>query len=363
MRRPGNYWYLALLAVPLAIGLRWTTLKPVPIFLISGLGIIPLAVLMGRATETLASRLGPQFGGLLSATFGNAAELILGLVALRRRLPSIVRASLTGSIIGNALLVLGLSLLVGGLRHRRQTFDRAKVDLQATLLVVAAIGLTIPSLLFHSLSPQAEVRLSEEVAGVLLITYLLSLVFSWLTHERPEEAIEPPAERAAPSPWHPGLAVGVLAAATALVVLLSEFLVGAIESAHKSGALEALGMTELFVGVIVVAVVGNAAENSTAILMAYRNKIDLALHIAVGSSLQIALVVTPVLVFASLGLADKPLDLHFSLLELLAVGASVIVLHLVASDGQTHWMEGVLLLAVYLILAMGFYHFPETREG
>jgi Ca2+:H+ antiporter len=327
-------------------------------FATAGLGIIPLAAIMGRATDALSTRLGSTVGGLLNAAFGNAAELILSLVALRRGLFSVVKASLTGSIIGNALLVLGLSLLVGGLRHRRQTFDRTSAGLQSTLLVLAAIGMTIPSLLFQTLGPKAEVQLSEEVAGVLLFTYLLSLVFSLITHRDEGDIIGGSHGSAELSSWRPAWAVVTLAVATALVAVLSEFLVGAVETAQKQGLLDKLGMSEVFVGVVLLAIIGNAAEHSTAVQMAYHNKLDLALHIAVGSSLQIALVVTPVLVFASLALAEQPLDLHFTLLEVLAVGASVVVVALVAADGESHWMEGVLLLAVYAILAMAFYHVP-----
>jgi Ca2+:H+ antiporter len=365
MRLVQRLWCVMLLAVPAAFVVHWLHAGPVAEFVVASLGIIPLAAVMGRATESLAARLGPSLGGLLSASFGNAAEVILGLVALRSGLIPVVKASITGSIIGNALLVLGLSLLVGGLRNRRQRFNHAVVGLQSTLLVVAAIGLTVPSVLAKSLSASQEVNLSEEVAAVFLAVYVLNVVFSVLSHERKDEDVvggsNEPAET---PPWDPWLAGGILVAATTCVALLSEVLVEAIETARDQGHLTAWGMSEVFVGVVVVAVVGNAAENSTAIVMAYRNKIDLSLHIAIGSSLQIALLVMPVLVFASLLIAPEPLDLHFTLLEILAVGASVIVVHLVAADGQTHWMEGVLLLAVYLILAMAFYHVPppEHRE-
>jgi Ca2+:H+ antiporter len=358
--RPYHFLYVALGAAPAAIVLRWLDAGPVSVFVAAAVGIVPLAALLGRATDAVASRMGPQVGGLLNATFGNAAELILGLVALRRGMFSVVKASLTGSILGNALLVLGLSLLVGGLRHRRQTFDRVTVGLQSTLLVLAAIGLTIPSVLFPALGPEVEVRLSQQVAAVLLLTYLVSVVFALATDRQTQECVGVPPEKAEPPAWRTGTALVALGSATALIAVLSELLVGAIETAQEHGYLATLGMSEVFVGVVVLAVLGNAAENSTAILMAYRNKVDLSLHIAIGSSLQIALVVTPVLVFASLYLAPEPLDLHFTLAEVLAVGASVIVVALVAADGQSHWMEGVLLLAVYLILALTFYHVPAN---
>jgi Ca2+:H+ antiporter len=363
--RPYYVLYLLLLAVPAAFVLHGLGAGPVPTFVVAGLGIVPLAAVMGRATESLAVYVGPHLGGLLSATFGNAAELILGLVALQRGLLAVVKASITGSIIGNILLVLGLSLLVGGVRHRKQTFDRTAIGLQSTLLTVAVIGLTIPTVLYRDLGSERVINLSEEVAAIFLATYLLSLVFALFRRGAAEEGdvVSGPREKEEVPAWRPWTAAGLLAGATALVAVLSEFLVGAVEQARDQGYLEAWGMSEVFVGVVLLAIVGNAAENSTAVLMAYRNKIDLALNIAVGSSLQIALLVMPVLVFASLAIAQEPLDLHFTLLELLAVGASVLVVHLVAADGQSHWMEGVLLLAVYLILAVAFYHVPVPASA
>jgi Ca2+:H+ antiporter len=353
--------YVLLAAVPAAFLLHALGAGPVAVFLTSGLGIIPLAALLGRSTEALSSRLGPQVGGFLNATFGNAAELILGLAALRRGLFPVVKASLTGSIIGNALLVLGLSLLAGGLRHRRQTFDRIQAGLQATLLVLAAIGMAVPSVLAHALSPQAGTHLSDEVAVVLLITYLLSLMFS-LVRQEPEVQLGATHVAEAPE-WGPRLAMVVLAGATMVIAFLSEYLVGAIEDAQAAGQLDAWGMSEIFVGVVLVALIGNAAEHSTAVVMAYRNRVDLTLQIAVGSSTQVALLVTPVLVLASHALAPHPMDLNFSLVEVLALGASVVVVHLVAADGESHWMEGVLLIAVYLILALAFYHLPATHPA
>jgi Ca2+:H+ antiporter len=352
-------WYVLLLAVPVAVFLHWTGSSPVAVFLASGLAIVPLAAFMGRATDALAIRLGPQLGGLLNATFGNAAELILALIALRHGLTVLVKASLTGSIIGNALLVLGTSLLVGGLRNGTQKFDRVSASLQSTLLVLAAIGLVVPSALYHLIGSGSEVQLSTEVAIVLLMAYLLSLVFSLIKGDRSEEMASGPVEKCEPPAWRPWLAAGVLAGATALVALLSEFLTGAI----AQGGLEAWGMSKLFVGAILVALVGNAAEHSTAVLMAYRNKVDVALHVAVGSSLQIALLVTPILVFSSLAFGPQPLDLHFTILEVLAVVASVVVVALVGADGESHWMEGVLLLAVYFILALAFYHMPAVQAA
>jgi Ca2+:H+ antiporter len=350
-----HLWSLTFLAIPTALVLHWGGAGPLAMFLSAGLGIIPLAAVMGRATEALAGRIGPQLGGLLTATFGNAAELILGIVALRRGLTSVVKASLTGSIIGNALLVLGLSCLVGGLRHHRQTFDRVTAGLQATLLVVAAIGLLVPSTLYHLLGPGSEIQLSKEVSIVLLAAYLLSLVFSFITHNR--DGIGEVPENEGPD-WSPWAATGVLLGASAMIAVLSELLAGAVERARDTGLLQEWGMSEVFMGVVVIAIIGSAAEQSTAILMAYRNKMNVTMQIAVGSSLQMALLVTPALVLGSVFFAPHPLDLHFTGLEVLAVVASVIVVALVAADGESHWMEGVLLLAVYVILALAFYHMP-----
>jgi Ca2+:H+ antiporter len=358
-----HLFWLLLPAVPVAVGLHLMRAGPLAQFLSAGLAVVPLAAIMGRATEALGAQIGPRFGGLLNATFGNAAELILGLLALRHGLVEVVKASIIGSIIGNALFVLGLSLLVGGLRHRRQTFDRTQVGLQATLLALAAIGLAVPTALFQEMGERAEQHLSLGVAGVLLTTYVLNLVFAF-THGRPDEAdlVGRAVAKPAAAGWRPWTAAGILTVVTVLVVVLSEFLVEAVETARDRGYLAAWGMSEAFVGVIFLAMIGNAAEHSTAVLMAYRNEMDLTLHISIGSSLQVALLVIPVLVFASLGLGPRPLDLHFTGLELLAVLASVVVVHLVAADGQTHWMEGVLLLAVYLILAEAFYHLPSRAH-
>jgi Ca2+:H+ antiporter len=348
-----------LLAVPVAFVLRSLEAPPLAVGLVSGLAIVPLAAILGRATEALSQQTGPGLSGLLNATFGNAAELVLGLVALRRGLLAVVKASITGSIIGNALLVLGLSLLVGGLRHRRQTFDRTQVGLQSTLLVLAAIGLAVPTVLYQAIGEANNVHLSLEVAGIFLVTYVLNLVFTFTQRGGADnDLVSKPVGHVLSATWGPWLAAAILAGTTLLVVVLSEFLVGAVEEARDQGRLAAWGMSEVFVGVIFLAVVGNAAEHSTAVLMAYRNHTDLALNIAIGSSLQVALLVMPLLVFTSQVVGPEPLDLHFTALELLAVLASVVVVHLVAADGQSHWMEGVLLVAVYLILAMAFYHLP-----
>ncbi len=359
---------LVLLAfVPLAAIAAWLDWGAVSVFAFSGLAIIPLAGLMGSATEQLSSRLGAGVGGLLNATFGNAAELIIALVALQRGLFDVVKASLTGSIIGNILLVLGAALLLGGLGREKQSFDRAAAAAGATLLALAAIGLVVPAV-FHMVADRAvasailtsarevavERSLSLLIAIVLFVAYLLSLVFSLRTHRHLYAGQD---HIAAHEPVGPAIsprrAAIVLALATLVVAWMSELLVGAVESAADT-----IGVSEVFVGVIVVAMVGNAAEHSTAALMAMKNKMDLALNIAIGSSLQIALFVAPILVFVSYLVPDGPMDLRFTPFEVLAVGVAVAATALVAQDGESNWLEGTFLLAVYLVLGIAFYFLP-----
>jgi Ca2+:H+ antiporter len=346
-----------LLSIPVAIVLELTHSSAIAIFVASALAIIPLAGLMGRATEHLAERLGEGIGGLLNATFGNAAELIIAMMALRKGLFDVVKASITGSIIGNVLLVLGLSVLAGGLKERQQKFNPTAAMLGSTMLALSAIGLLLPAV-FHFLVrglPNAhEQDLSLEIAIVLFITYILSLVFTLRTHSHLYVGEVDPVEEEAIGThgWSQKRSILTLLVSTGLVALMSEFLVGAVEEASR-----VLGLTEVFVGVILVAIIGNAAEHSTAVLVAMKNKMDLALNIAIGSSMQIALFVAPVLVFVSY-LFGAPMDLIFTPLEVIAVGVSVAVVALIAQDGESNWMEGVLLLAVYTILGLTFYFLP-----
>ena len=349
---------------PLAHALHWGGIAT---FAFAALAIVPLAGLMGEATENLAARLGAGVGGLLNATFGNAAELIIALVALQRGLYDVVKASLTGSIIGNILLVLGLACLAGGIGRERQVFDRAAAAAGSTLLVLAVIGLVVPAM-FQFVAEGAvrrgaltgtreallERTLSLEISIVLFAAYLLSLLFSLRTHRHLYAGqAHAGAHETAGTPGSARRAVVTLLAATALVAWMSELLVGAVEEASH-----ALGLTEVFVGVIVVAVIGNAAEHSTAVLVAMKNKMDLALNIAIGSSIQIALFVAPLLVFVSYLMPHGPMDLRFTPFEVLAVVLAVGVVSMVAQDGESNWLEGALLIAVYLILALAFYFLP-----
>lgn len=354
---------LLLIFIPIAAILHYTHQPPLWTFLASGLAIIPLAGWMGRATESLAEKLGAGIGGLLNATFGNAAEMIIAFQGLRAGLTEVVKASITGSILGNILLVLGVSIMAGGLKHKNQTFNRTAASMSATLMVLSAIALLVPAV-FHwitldqwqkNAAGQAfiEAELSVEIAIVLFIVYALSLVFALKTHKDLYLGTSEPHEEGGVH-MSTRTAVIALIVATGLVAWMSELLVHAVDPASK-----ALGMTDLFVGVIIVAVIGNAAEHSSAVLMAMKNQMDLAYHIAIGSSMQIALFVAPVLVFLSYAVGN-PMNLLFTTFEVITVVLAVAIVSLVALDGESNWMEGVLLLAVYIIFAIAFFFLPAS---
>ncbi|MFN2382874.1 MAG: calcium/proton exchanger [Gemmatimonadota bacterium] len=358
--RPSLNWLLPV--VPVTIGLEFLAPeRHALIFVLACVGIIPLAGWMGRATEELADRSGAAVGGLLNATFGNMAELIIALMALRAGLVDVVKASLTGSIIGNILLVLGAAFLGGGLRFKRQQFNPTGSRIQATMLTLAAVALVLPAAYHHLVGPAGlprEGSLSVAIAIVLLVTYGLGLLFSLHTHKPlfSGDVVETAQlEHAKHAPWPLKTALGLLAGATALVAWLSEILVGAVEPAAAT-----FGMTNLFIGVVVVAIIGNAAEHSTAILVALKNRMDLSIGIAIGSSVQVALFVAPIVLLASYVIGPVPMDLVFTPAEVLAIGLAVIITGQIAEDGESNWMEGVLLLAVYLILAIVFYFLPES---
>lgn len=353
---PGFGLNLLLVFAPLALILEFLHVDPVWVFAASALAIVPLAGLMGKATEHLTTYVGAGLGGLLNASLGNAAELIIALAALREGLHDVVKASLTGSIIGNILLVLGFSMVAGGVRYERQRFNKTAAGLGSSLLLLSAVGLVVPAL-FHFTAPDrgiaVERTLSLEIAVILFFIYLLNLLFSLKTHRHLFAGDPSESHDLGGRPWTKNRAIGVLALVTVAVAVMSELLVEAITPAAKS-----LGLTQVFVGVILVALVGNAAEHSTAVLVAMKNKMDLALGIAVGSSLQIALFVAPVLVFASY-LVGTPLDLIFTPFEVAAVAISVLAVGFVSMDGESHWMEGAMLLGVYLILAVAFFFLPR----
>jgi Ca2+:H+ antiporter len=339
--------------------------SPLLVFIASGLAMVPLAGLMGAATEALALHTGPRLGGLLNATLGNAAELIITIMAIREGIlnPTInehmlelVRASLTGSIVGNTLLVLGLSVLVGGLRHGTQKFDRSHAGTNATMLVLAVAALIVPSIFSHNIevvNHDAVEYLSLGVAGLMILLYVLALVYQLRdpvahTYEDDEYTV---VEHEAPH-WSVVKATVVLLIATGAIVWMSEILVGTVEHV----VLE-IGITEFFLGIIIVPIIGNVAEHLVAVQVAAKNQMELSLAISVGSSLQIALLVAPLLVFISL-LMGNPLTLVFNKFELIALMAAVLIAGLVSLDGESNWLEGAMLLTIYVIIALGFFWLP-----
>ncbi len=337
-----NYLLLAIPLAVLAESLGW---GPLWTFAFAAAGMIPLAGLLGKATEALADRMGPRLGGLLNATMGNAAELIITIFAIKEGLLDVVKASITGSILGNILLVLGTSFIVGGLKHGRQRFDRTEAGHKATLLLLALIALGIPSLFGHAIDEihhENVESLSLSTAVVMMAIYILWVVY---TMRNGAEGHHPHAEHM----WSLKLALGVLVVATVGLAYLSEMLVSTLEP-----MLEIVGWTEFFVGVIIIPILGNVAEHFVAIQVAANDEMDLSLEIALGSSLQIALFVAPLLVFISL-LMGHPLTLSFNSFELSALGAGALIAGMVAQDGESTWLEGAQLIAVYLILALAFF--------
>jgi Ca2+:H+ antiporter len=361
-----QYLRYLLIFVPLAVVaelLGWSSLL---IFVFSCVALIPLAGLLGEATEELAIHTGPKVGGLLNATLGNAAELIITIVALSQGELDLVKASITGSILGNLLLILGFSLLLGGWRHGIQKFDRTLAGVSSTMMTLAVIGLIIPTLfeLLHEIqtghleifntnvNDPALNLLSLCVAGILILLYLLSLLFTFRTPQREEHSgvdDHSDEEQTHKAKWSVPVSLGVLAASTIAIVFLSEFLVGAVEP-----VVESLGVSKLFLGVIIIPIVGNVAEHIVGVQVALKYKMDLSLAISLGSSMQVALFVAPLLVFISL-LFGPELTLFFSLFEVATLTLAVFSATLVSVDGESNWLEGAQLLAVYVVVALGFY--------
>lgn len=347
--------YVLILACPMAIVAHSAGWGPGWVFGLSAAGVVPLAGLIGEATESLASHTGPKIGGLINASLGNAAELIITLFAIKRGLLDLVKASITGSIIGNLLFVLGLSIVVGGVKNGIQRFDRRHTVNYTILLGIALVGLVTPSLFSHStasgLTQKVEV-LSLSVAAVMIVLYILGNIFSLKAPVT--ESIGIPAESVKvdkPS-WSVLKSILVLAAATGGVVWMSELLVGSVEA-----VVAGTGISEFFLGIILVPIIGNIAEHLVAVKMAFKNKMELSMEIAVSSSLQIALFVAPILVFVSL-LMGNPLTLVFNPFELAALGSAVVICYAVSADGESNWLEGAALLSVYLILGLAFFIFP-----
>ena len=359
----GSGWpYLLVPFIPIAIALELAHASASAIFVTSALGVIPTAALMGRATEELSARSGPGIGGFLNVTFGNAPELIIAFFALNEGLQEVVKASLIGSILGNILLVMGAAMLVGGLPRERQRFNATAANVQALMLLLAVVALIMPAV-FELVQgsglprPNAEAvdydsdvdKLSVGVALVLLGTYVAGLMFSLRTHRdlfNPEHGPEDHLGE----PWPVRRSVLMLAIAGVAVGVMSEILVGSISEASES-----IGLSEFFVGVIVVAIVGNAAEHWVAIYFASRDKMDLSVNIAIGSSAQIALFAAPVLVLLSFFVGEFPMALVFNGFELGAVVLAVLIAQQVTHEGESTWFEGLQLLAVYAVLGLTFY--------
>lgn len=345
---------LLVLALPVAILAEVAHWNPMLVFLLSALGVIPMAHYIGQATEALAAYTGPRIGGLLNATLGNAAELIITIVAIREGLLTLVKASITGSILGNLLLVMGMSMVFGGARHGLQTFDRKQATNNAILLALAVLAMLIPSLLFHYeeniVNFQIE-AMSLGVAGIMILLYGLGILFSLKRDHGPLTPSSGEAVKHQPH-WSVRTAVIVLALSTVGVAVLSELLVGAVEP-----VVAGLGISEFFLGIILIPIIGNVAEHLVAVQVASQNKMDLSVEISLASSLQIALFVAPVLVFISL-LFGNPMTLIFNQFEILALVAGVFIAAIVSMDGESNWLEGAELLAVYAILGLAFYIIP-----
>jgi len=353
--------YLMAPLIPIAVALDLADASAGLVFAASALGIVPTAALMGRATEELSARSGPGIGGLLNVTFGNAPELIIALFALNEGLHEVVKASIIGSIIGNILLVLGAAMLVGGLGRDEQRFSRTSASIQTSMLLLAAAALLMPAI-FELVegrglpAPGVEKinygstveHLSLAVAAVLMLTYVCGLFFSLKTHR---DIFNPEYEQEDSWGWSSRTSVIALAIAGVLVGVMSEVLVGSISETSES-----IGLSEFFIGVIVVAIVGNAAEHWVAVLVAYKDKMDLSVNIAIGSSAQVALFVAPVLVMASYLIGPHPMALVFNGFELGAVLLAVLIANYVTQDGRSNWFEGVQLLAIYVILGIAFYY-------
>ncbi|MEH2394737.1 MAG: calcium/proton exchanger [Nostoc sp.] len=350
-----------LLFIPVSLAAHFLEWGELIVFITAGLAILPLAAWMGTATEEIAVVVGPSMGGLLNATFGNATELIIALVALNAGLIDVVKASITGSIISNLLLVMGFSMLLGGLRYKEQTFQPIVARVNAASMNLAVIAILMPTAMNYTsqgINQQTLQNLSIAVAVVLILVYALTLLFSMKTHSYLYDVglaeAEAEAEEISISDAKPNIAlwVGVLLVCTLLVAIESEMLVDSLQVATSQ-----LGLTALFTGVILVPIVGNAAEHATAVTVAMKDKMDLSLSVAVGSSMQIALFVAPVLVIAG-RILGKPMDLDFKPFELVAVVVSVLIANSISSDGKSNWLEGTLLLAAYTLLGFAFYFHP-----
>ncbi len=349
----GINWLL--LFFPLALLAELAHWGDLIIFFAAALAIVPLAGLLGVATEALAEKTGPRIGGLLNATLGNAAELIITIFAIRAGRLELVKASIIGSILGNVLLVMGFSILAGGLKHGTQKFSRSHAGLDATMMILAVIALSVPSFFNTAIEPDKlhVEEFSLLTSAAILLIYVLSIVFALKGHGAEENPVGASVQPTHTSPrWSVRQSLIVLGLSVVGIAVMSEFLVGSVESVTTS-----LGLSEFFVGIIIIPIIGNIAEHLVAVQVALKNQMDLSLAIAVGSSLQIALFVAPVLVFISV-LMGNPLALEFNPFELVAMMAASIIAAFVSLDGESNWLEGAMLLIVYTILALAFFFLP-----
>ena len=355
LRTPINW---LLLFIPLTIVLERTHVRAPVLFFMAAVSIVPIAALIVQATEQLATRTGDAVGGLLNATFGNAPELIIAFVALKAGLLEMVRASLIGAILANLLLALGVAFLLGGLRFHEQRFNATAARAYSTMMFLAAVSMTVPSAFSRVFGPNEVIRqerlLNVGIAIMLLVAYALYIFFSLRTHTAAFASVESESEGGHHEHWSVARAIITLLASSVLAALMSEILVGAAEETGK-----ALGMSQLFIGIVLVAIVGGAAESGSAIAVARKNKMDLSVGIAAGSCIQIALFVAPILVLASYFVAPQPLELAFSRAELGSLFIAVMIGSMVSGDGQSNWFKGVQLITVYAIIALMFYLMPQ----
>jgi Ca2+:H+ antiporter len=366
--------------VPIAIVLEYIHTEQLILFVIAAIALIPLAKLIGDSTEHLASHYGATLGSLLNVTFGNAAEIIIAIVAINAGLLELVKASITGAILGNILLIFGLSIMTSGFKFKEQFFNKEIVGMQASMLFLAVIGLTIPTILattvFDPIDEASQIKiqfLSDVLAFLLLAVYIAGLIFTFFTHKHlftfkaredevvitkerngnsGEEGTRSPQEYETPVEWSKKKSFFLLGLSMAGVIVISEILVGSVEVVTAE-----FGFGELFVGAIIIGIVGNAAEHSSAIFLARKGKMDLSIGIAAGSGTQISLFVVPVLVVAGV-LLNRPFTLVFTVFEVASILLAAIILNLIARDGKSNWFEGVMLTAVYIIIAIGFFFIP-----
>lgn len=346
-----RFIYILLIFLPVTIAGTFMGFSAPVLFICSSLAIVPLAGLMGKSTEVISYYAGQKIGGLFNATFGNATELIIAFVAMKAGMFDVVKASLAGSVIGNILLVLGLSMFAGGLKYKTQTFNRSSINITSSMLLFAVISLSVPAIFTHAF-PEASLTTKYEglsiiVAVLMLLIYVMQFVFSFITHKALFEDTVAADTEAKPAMSLP-VSIGILVASTVCIAVLSEIFVGTVEPMAESA-----GLSKTFVGIILVPIIGNAAEHSTAIIMAVKNKMNVAVEIALGSSLQIILFVIPVLILLSLFFT--PMSIVFTPFELVSVAASVLIANRISTDGESNWLEGLQLMAAYVIIGASFF--------